>query len=105
MLYKGSLELYKNETFIENPHMATPFEKYLKYSDYFLFSPTKGLIKVECTSQFKNIKDVFRYFEFEKKFIETIPIHASFDEIKGWLLLYDYWVCKKEKDYIPSKTL
>jgi len=93
--YKGSLELYKDITFIENPHANTSHEKYLSFSSYYLFSPKKGLVRAEKNNQYKNVGDLFRYYGIEDKFIATIPNRANFNELKGWLALYDYWLWMK----------
>jgi len=95
LLYKGSLELYKDITFVENLHANTTHEKYLCFSSYYLFSPKKGLVRAEKNNQYKNVGDLFRYYGIEDKFIATIPHHANFNELKGWLALYDYWLWMK----------
>jgi hypothetical protein len=95
LLYKGSLELYKDITFIDNLHANTTHERYLSFSNYYLFSPSKGLVRVEKNHEYKNVGDILRHYEIDEKFIATIPNSANFNEIQGWLALYDYWLWMK----------
>jgi len=95
LLYQGSLELYKDITFVENLHANTIHEKYLSFSSYYLFSPSKGIVRVEKNSEYKTVGDIFRYYGLSDKFIATIPKSANFNDVKGWLALYDYWLWMK----------
>jgi len=93
--YKGSLDLYKDITFIENPHANKTHERYLSFTSYYLFSPQKGLVRAEKNNQYKTVGELLRYFGIDGKFTATIPHHANFNDLKSWLVLYDYWLLRK----------
>ena len=99
LIYKGSFELYKYCIYLNNPdaNLINTVEKQLTYYDYFLYSKSKGLIKVEQNQQFETTRDLLRKFEFDEKFVQLIPTKIDFNDIKALLTIYDRWLmCKRD---------
>ncbi len=92
LTYKGTIELYRYLNFYDNPHVNRDHIKYETYSDYYLFTPSKGLIKVEPTDKIKTVRDLLRLFDFDEKFLKEVSDNISFKDIKKVLKLYDMWL-------------
>jgi len=97
LIQKGNIELYKEISFVENLYATTTHERYLTSYNYFLYSPEKGLLKVEMNNQFKSIRDVLNHFEMNDQFIKTIPYDTKFNILNEILFNYDRWLSMNAK--------
>lgn len=91
LVYKGSYELYKDLYFVENTYVNKRYEKYQTFTDYYLYSPDKGLFKVD-NYHYKNIIDLLKAVQVDKRFIELVPENICFENIKSLLKIYDSWI-------------
>jgi|GEM_PF-1992983 len=94
LIYKGSFELYRDITFGVNPYTFRD-EQFLTISDNFIYSGSKGLLKVEKNSKFKSLRDLFIHAEADVRFTHTIPENLRFTDIYSLLIIYDRWLSIK----------
>ena len=71
--------------------MNKRYEKYQIFTDYYLYSPDKGLFKVD-NSRYKNIIDLLKEVQVDNRFIELVPENICFENIKLVLKIYDSWI-------------
>ena len=95
LLYKGCLELYQDNLFVTNHNMTKKESPEMSFTDNFLFSPAKGLIKVQKTDKYKMVRDLLDEYNFDQRFLQGIPDNLNFKEIKKVLKLYDMWLSAK----------
>jgi len=95
LIYKGSYELYKDLSFVANPYIFRT-EQFLSYSDYFLYSASKGLIKIEKNKELKSLRDLFIHADTDEKFTHTIPENLSFKYTNSLLIVYDRWLSRRK---------
>ncbi len=95
LLYKGYIELYQDNLFVTNQNMTRTESPEISFTDFFLFSPTKSLIKVQKTDRYNTVRDLLAEYNFDERFIQGIPDNLNFKDIKNVLKLYDLWLKSK----------
>lgn len=63
---------------------------YITY-EYYLFSESKGLKKLELTKNTKSLSDLLLFYSIEKDYLELLPVKARLKDIKTILAAYDNW--------------
>jgi hypothetical protein len=92
LIYQGKIAVYKDIVRKENYiKTSIPFDKVIDYYDYYLFDDKHGLKRAIWTKEYKTLKDLFRYYEIDQKFVEQLPADARFKDIKVILHEYETW--------------
>jgi len=68
LLYRGSIDLFQDVFFVTNYNNTKKESPEISFTDYFLFSPTKNLIKVEKTNKYRRVRDLLAEFNFDNRF-------------------------------------
>jgi hypothetical protein len=69
-----------------------------RYSEYFLFQPSKGLVKVERIDGVKSMKELLRQFNCNEQFLKEMPETAEYWNVKAILESYDNWLSANENE-------
>jgi len=97
LLYKGSFELYKEITTMDNPVNKFVYDQYLTSTDYYLHCGSKGLLKVEYNDHFRTLRNLMQQAGVDIRFIQLMPLNIRFKDIEALLAIYDRWLmCEKE---------
>ena len=95
LIYNGKVSLYKDLIRVNSPtYDLTKCGSYLYY-DYYLFDNLVGLKKVQIINDNKFLFDILNLYDFEKDYLDRIPVKANFKDIKMILEEYDSWRAKK----------
>ncbi len=98
LCYTGNVTLYKNEfrltgynKFFNDDYKIFNYQSFMTYN-YFLFNKNVGLIRVEKSKDIETMNDLLYLYNFEKEFIEKVPINTKFKDIKLILIQYEIWL-------------
>jgi len=91
LVRRGNIDLYQDVNYANNPAGNNLQGTYATYS-YFLYTPSKGLLRVEMTDQARTVQDLLFQYGVDIRFIKEIPDNANFKDIRKILDDYDHWV-------------
>lgn len=95
LVYEGFIELYKISGLYENLTTNADQRKFKGYTDFYLYTPENGLVKVEQTDKVKTVRALLQPFKLDEKFTREIPDDINFRDIVKVLSLYDKWLMTK----------
>lgn len=101
LIYRGELELYRDakSTLNDVAPAGIVYNKnqILTYYDLYLYDNSKGLTKVEISSDTKTINQLLDKYDLDKEYIKKIPSNTKLKNIDIILKNYDLWINNNEK--------
>jgi hypothetical protein len=91
LVHRGNIDLYQDVKYTGNAAGTSVQGTYATYS-YYLYTPSKGLLRVEMTDQARTVQDLLFQYGVDIRFIKEIPANANFKDIRKILDDYDRWV-------------
>ncbi len=91
LIYSSRISLYVD---LRYSSMLTKEQSYAYY-EYYLYSSSVGLIKVEITKDIKTIHDLLLLYNVEIAFLDYIPFTTPLKDIKVVLMQYNEWIQSK----------
>jgi hypothetical protein len=91
LLHHGRLDLYQNEICILKPENVQSGADYMKYYEYFIYSDSKGLLRIGANDHTRSMQDLLRQTGMEEDFIRELPKDTEFKDILYILENYDDW--------------
>lgn len=89
LLYSNNqYQLYRNVLIDPNNGLISIPDKYLKYMIYYLYSPEKGIVKVEKSKKYNTIKALLLDNNFDPAFVAGLDNRLDFIDIKDILKQY-----------------
>ena len=95
LVYEGYIDLYKYSGLYENMTTNADQRKFKGYTDFYLYNPKAGLVKVEQTDKVRTVQALLQPFNLDEKFAREIPVDINFRDITKVLSLYDKWLIAK----------
>ena len=92
LIYKGNVSLYQNIINTNTPSINAFNNTNITYYEYFLFSNSKGLLKVAMNEQIRTMRDLLQQFDIDEQYIKEIPENTKFKDIKIIVENYDKWL-------------
>ena len=93
LLYRDTnYELYRNVIVDPNNGLMSVPDQWLQYTIYYLFSPAKGIVKVEKSRQYKNLGALLTAYDFEAQFVAQLDKSTDFVDIMDVLKQYSSWL-------------
>lgn len=89
--YNGRISLLCDLVYTINRMNYTSQRDYYITYEYYLFSESKGLKKLELTKNTKSLSDLLLFYSIEKDYLELLPVKARLKDIKTILAAYDNW--------------
>jgi hypothetical protein len=71
--------------------MSVP-DQWFQYTIHYLFSPAKGIVKVEKSRQYKNLGALLTAYDFEAQFVAQLDKSTDFVDIMDVLKQYSSWL-------------
>lgn len=101
LVYRGSLSLFKDiKSYNFDPSNITRNYNSYTYSEFFLYQPSVGLIKVEITDKISSIKDLLRQFNCNELFVQKLKENIRISNILDVLKTYDQWLSNQHSGMI-----
>jgi hypothetical protein len=98
LVYQGYMSLFKDIEMTQYNPSNFAMNNTGRYSEYFLFQPSKGLVKVERIDGVKSMKELLRQFNCNEQFLKEMPETAEYWNVKAILESYDNWLSANENE-------
>ena len=93
LLYSdANYQLYRNVLVDPANGLISVPDKWLQYTIYYLYSPSKGIVKVEKTKQYKEFRSLLSAYGFDAQFVAQLDKSTDFVDIMNVLKQYNSWL-------------
>jgi len=93
LMYRdNNYQLYRNVLIDPNNGLISVPDKWLRFTVYYLYSESKGIVKVEKSKKYKNLQSLLADYDFDSRFIEQLDKKIDFIDIKDVLKQYNNWL-------------
>lgn len=93
LMYRdNNYQLYRNVLIDPNNGLISVPDKWLRFIVYYLYSESKGIVKVEKNKKYRNLQSLLADYDFDSRFIEQLDKKIDFIDIKDVLKQYNDWL-------------
>lgn len=99
LIYVADVAVYRDivrlQNFQDSFNRRLTHYQVADYTDYYLYTEKQGLSRVIRSKEYKNLKDLLRYYEFDADYLNELLPEVTFKDIG--VVLRDYEIWKAER--------